>query len=384
MRNVWEARNPSYPTAFEGQVILEHASHGTVVKGVEAEAFHVSISNKGEEFDERMHMGGLSFKSEGTPLNETWTIEMEGLWLRALNPLRESLRFSHPLVMDPPWRRSFINWILPGAGLVDGKITIHKAKGGSCHGAIEVSNARGYGEITLPFIGVVDSLNLIDTLKLRCDGQQFHLASTGFRSFNDKLAGQISLVAGQLNLKASLQSPLQYEFSSQSINNHYLEVTGGELNSELHLFGPVTGLEGWINLTVSGVRSDIRGPFAFLIENSTTYLPPLKAQVQLASELSTQDFDFQVWGSLQAEAGESNLAVAGPLTPNLNLRSTTLKVAPRDWLPPTVSTYNLGLPYQPYEGQITVTQSATGKPRFSACLQETPIFLQQAGIKVCD
>ena len=305
-------QQPDLAVTLEGRVALGHARHGTVAEG-EA-LFH--------------NNGRLSFHSQGTPLSATWEAhgEADGLQLAVLRPF----------LVDSPWQGL--------SGRVDGKMAFNKAEDGSCHGAIEAGNLQ------LPISGPdwVEQLG-IDTLKLHCHGQRIELAGSGFHG--GELAGQLegSLdLDGQLNLNASLVGPLPPAWNSV--------VAGGELNSELHLFGPVTALEGRIDLTIADWW---RRESTVEAMTPDQLLPPLKAQVQLASEWRSSAQDFQLWGSLQTEAGKSNLAVTGQLVPNLHLQSTTLNVAPREWFSPFLA--DLLFPPQPYEGQVAVKQTAAGQ-----------------------
>ena len=299
---------------LEGRVALGHARHGTIAEG-EA-LFHNS--------------GRLSFEIQGTPLSQTWKIHGETDDLQ--------LDVFRPLLVDSPWQGL--------SGQVDGDVTLHWTKDRSCRGDLNLEAKALSGLDWVEELGIEEMG--IDVPKLHCDGDYIQMANSSVHI--GELTGQVQGfldLDGDVDLNASLMGPFPPVLDPV--------IAGGELNSELHLFGPVTALEGQINLTIAGWQHRQSTVEAMTPDQP---LPPLKAQVQLASEWRSAQ-DFQLWGSLEAEAGESDLAVTGHLAPNLHLQSTTLKVAPREWLSHSLA--DALFPPQPYRGHLAVKQTAAGQ-----------------------
>lgn len=312
-------QQPDLALSFEGRAALGHARHGTIADGT------VSF-----------HDGGrLSFNSQGMPLSQAWDVhgEADALQLAVLRPL----------LVDSPLQDL--------SGQVEGEMTLHWSKDRSCRGELNITATSLSGldwaeELGLEELGIAIP-------KLHCDGDRIQLDGSSVQI--GELTGQVKGfgdLEGDVNLNASLMGPLPPMLDPV--------IVGGELNSELHLFGPVTALEGQINLTVAGWRRQ-----QSTIETMTPeqqLLPALEAQVQLASQWRPSVQDFQLGGSLQAQAGDSNLAVTGQwlsTTNALQLESTTLKVAPREWLSPSLA--DALFPPQPYEGEVAVEQTAAGQ-----------------------
>ena len=334
-------QQPHLVLTAQGRVALGHARHGTVAEG-EA-LFHNS--------------GRLSFKSQGTPLSQPWKIhgEADDLQLAVLRPL----------LVDSPLRNL--------SGQVDGDMTLHWTEDRSCRGDVKLTAKALSGLDWAEELGIQELG--IDIPTLHCDGDHIQLASGSVRV--GKLTGQVQgLLAldgdGDVNLNASLMGPLPPALNPV--------VVGGELDSELHFFGSLTALESRINLNIDGWQR--RQSTVETITPEQQLLPPLEAQVQLASQWWPSVQDFQLGGSLQAQAGDSNLAVTGQWSPNANalqLESTTLNVAPREWLSPALA--DALFPPQPYEGHVAVDQTAAGQAlrlRLHNPQLEEPLSLQLA------
>ena len=312
-------QRPDLALTFEGQVAIGHARHGTVADGT------VSFHDGGQ----------LSFNSQGTPLSQGWDIhgEADALQLAVLRPL----------LVDSPLQDL--------SGQVEGEMTLHWSKDRSCYGELNITATTLSGLDWAEDLGVEELGIAIP--KLHCDGDRIQL--DGSRVQIGELTGQVKGfwdLEGDVNLNASLMGPFPPMLDPV--------IVGGELNSELHLFGPVTALEGQINLTVAGWRR--RQSTIETMTPEQRLLPALEAQVQLASRWRPSVQDFQLGGSLQAQAGDSNLAVTGQWLSNTNalqLESTTLKVAPREWLSPRLA--DALFPLQPYEGEVAVEQTAAGQ-----------------------
>ena len=312
-------QRPDLALTLEGRAALGHARHGTIADGT------VSFQDGGQ----------LSFNSQGTPLSQTWDIhgEADALQLAVLRPL-----LGDSLLQDL-------------SGQVEGEMTLHWSKDRSCRGELNITATSLSGpdwaeELGLEELGIA-------VPKLHCDGDRIQLDDSSVHI--GELTGQVKGfwdLEGDVNLNASLMGPFPPMLDPV--------IVGGELNSELHLFGPVTALEGQINLTVAGWRR--RQSTIETMTPEQQLLPALEAQVQLASRWRPSVQDFQLGGSLHAQAGDSNLAVTGQwlsTTNALQLESTTLKVAPREWLSPGLA--DALFPPQPYEGQVAVEQTAAGQ-----------------------
>lgn len=313
-------QRPDLALTFEGQAALGHARHGTVADGT------VSFHDGGQ----------LSFNSQGTPLSQAWDIHSEADALQ--------LAVLRPLLGDSPLQDL--------SGQVEGEMTLHWSKDRSCHGELNITATSLSGPDWAEELGIAELGIAIP--KLHCDGDRIRLPGSSSVHIGE-LAGQVKgfwNLDGDVNLNASLMGPFPPMLAPV--------IVGGELNSELHLFGPVTGLEGQINLTVAGWQR--RQSTIETMTPDQQLLPPLEAQVQLASQWRPSVQDFQLGGSLQAQAGDSNLAVTGQwlsTTNALQLESTTLNVAPREWLSPRLA--DALFPSQPYEGQMAVEQTAAGQ-----------------------
>ena len=315
-------QQPDLALTLEGRAALGHARHGTVADGT------VSFSDGG---------GRLSFNSQGTPLSQTWDLqgEVDALQLALLSPL---------LAGSP---------LQDLSGQVDGGMTLRWSEDRSCRGDLTLTAKALSGLDWAEELGIQELG--IDIPALRCDGDRIQLVGSGVHV--GELTGQVQGflgLDGDVNLNASLMGPLPPVLDPV--------VVGGELNSELHLFGPVTGLEGQVNLTVAGWQ--LRQPTVETMTPEQKLLPRLEVQAQLASQWRPSVQDFQLGGSLQAQAGDSNLAVTGQWSPNANasalqLESTTLNLAPRDWLSPALA--DVLFPLQPYAGEVAVEQTAAGQ-----------------------
>ncbi len=312
-------QRPDLALTLEGRAALGHARHEMIAEGT------VSFQDGGQ----------LSFNSQGTPLSQTWDVhgEADALQLAVLRPL----------LGDSPLQDL--------SGQVEGEMTLHWSQDRSCHGELNITATTLSGldwaeELGLKKLGVAIP-------KLHCDGDRIQLDGSSVHI--GELTGQVQgfwNLEGDVNLNASLMGPFPPMLAPV--------IVGGELNSELHLFGPVTALEGQINLTVAGWQR--RQSTIETMTPEQQLLPPLEAQVQLASRWRPSVQDFQLGGSLQAQAGDSNLAVTGQwlsTTNALQLESTTLNVAPREWLSPRLA--DALFPPQPYEGQVAVEQTAAGQ-----------------------
>ena len=311
---------PDLALTLEGRATFGHARRGIVADGT------VSFPDGGGQF---------SFHSQGIPLGQAWDLqgEVDALQLALLRPL----------LADSPLQDL--------SGQVDGEMTLRWSEDRSCRGGVKLTAQALSGLDWAEALGLQELG--IDIPTLHCDGDRIQWAGSSVRI--GEIAGQVQgfvELDGDVNLNASLTGPLPPVLEPV--------VVGGELDSELHIFGPVTALEGRISLAVAGWQRQQSTIEAMTPEQQL--LPPLEAQVQLASQWRPPVQDVQIGGSLQAQAGDSNLAVTGQWSPKANalhLESTTLKLAPRDWLGPALA--DALFPPQPYEGEVAVEQAAAGQ-----------------------
>ncbi|MYF36646.1 MAG: hypothetical protein F4226_07670 [Synechococcus sp. SB0678_bin_12] len=333
-------QQPDLALTLEGRAALGHARRGIVADGT------VSFPDGGGQF---------SFNSQGVPLGRAWDLqgEVDALQLALLRPL----------LADSPLQDL--------SGRVDGEMTLRWSEDRSCRGGLKLTAQALGGPDWSEALGLQE-LGL-DIPTLHCEGDRIRWAGSSVRI--GEIAGQVQgfvELDGDVNLNARLTGPLPPVLEPV--------VVGGELDSELHLFGPVTALEGRINLAVAGWQRQ-----QSTIKTTTPgqhLLPPLEAQAQLASRWRPSVQEVQLGGSLQARAGDSNLAVTGQWSSQANalqLESTTLKVAPRDWLGPALA--DVLFPPQPYEGEVAVEQGAAGQTlrlQLHGLQREDPLALNLA------
>ncbi|SAY38809.1 translocation/assembly module TamB domain-containing protein [Candidatus Synechococcus spongiarum] len=297
---------PDLMGAFVGRVAFGHHQHGMVIKG------RLDLASQG---------GTLSLDSHGIPLGESWSAQgvARGIRLDDLSPL---------LLAGTP-----------GAGLsgqVDGDVTVRNwnSQDGACRGAVVLNNLQ------LPLQGMDPTGELAtlhaDPLSLRCDGRRLRLLPGTFNM--GTLAGQVQGSLGldqHLDLQASVSGPLPPPLAS----------LGGTATADLRLLGPLTAPESRIQLTIT----DWHGPsHAADVAVDSRPFPTLTAQ--LTSHWRSDGDQPQLRASLQAQAGNSQVVMAGQLTPTLQLQSSTINLQPRDWLKADF------WPDQPYIGSLTVAQ----------------------------
>ncbi|MXZ82978.1 MAG: hypothetical protein F4Z10_04695 [Synechococcus sp. SB0666_bin_14] len=291
--------SPDLVGFFVGQVAFGHLRHDMVIKG------RLDLASEG---------GALSLRSHGVPLDKSWSAQgvAHGIQLDGLSPL---------LLADTP-----------GAGLsgqVDGAVTVRNwnAQDGTCRGAVVFNNLQ------LPLQGMDPTGELgtlhADPLSLSCDGGRLRLLPGTFNVGD--VTGQVQGSLGldqHLELQANISGPLPSPLAS----------LGGAATADLQLLGPLTRPESRIHLTIADVAVDSR------------LLPTLTAQ--LTSHWRSDEEQHQLWASLDLQAGGSHMAMAGQLTPTVQLQSSTINLQPRDWL------NNADFwPDQPYTGSLTVAQA---------------------------
>ena len=305
-----DADAPSAPDlmgAFVGQMALGHPRHDMVIEG------QLDLASEG---------GTLSLRSHGVPLSESWSAQgvARGIQLDDLSPL---------LLAGTP-----------GAGLsgqVDGAMTVRNgnSQDGTCRGAMVFNNLQ----LPLQGMGLTgESATLhADPLSLRCDGRHLRLLPGAFNV--GTLTGQVQGSLGldqHLDLQANVSGPLPPPLAS----------LGGAATADLQLLGPLRAPESRIHLTITDWHGPSHAPDVAV---DSRPFPTLTAQ--LASHWRSDGEQRQLWASLQAQAGNSHVVMAGQLTPMLQLQSSTINLQPRDWL-------NADLwPDQPYTGSLTVAQA---------------------------
>ena len=296
---------PDFTGSFAGQVAFGHSRHGLVIQG------KLDLASGGR----------LSLQSRGVPLSESWSahgvaraIRLEGL---------------APLLADTPGEHL--------SGQVDGAMTVRNNQDSPCRGSLVFKNLQ----LPLQQIDPTGEMGAVrfDPLPLRCDGPRLQLAPTDFHV--DAMKGQVQGSLGldrHLDLQAGLRGPLPSP----------LAPLAGAATANLQLLGPLTAPEAKLNLTLTdwGAPSDAgAAPRSF---------PPLT--LQLASHWRSAQEQRQLRASLQAQAGDSRVVMAGQLTPALHLQSSAIRLQPRDWLNPDL------WPDQPYTGSLTVAQTGGDTP----------------------
>ena len=291
---------PDLMGTFAGHVAFGHGQHEMVIKG------RLDLASG----------GSLSLRSRGVPLSNAWTIQgvARGIQLDGLSALLADT---------------------PGEGLsgqVDGAMTVGSSQDSMCHGSVVFNNLQ----LPLPGIDPTGELGALrfDPLSLGCDGHHLQLPPSDFNV--GTLAGQVQGSLGldrQLDLQANLQGPLPPPLAS----------LGGNGTVDLRLLGPLTAPESQVHLTIA----DWRAPS----DAAVAPQPFPTLTLQLASQWRSTGEQHQLWASLQAQAGGSQVVMAGQLTPTLELRTSTINLQPRDWLSPDL------WPDQPYTGSLTVAQA---------------------------
>lgn len=305
----WQPANTDAPPApdlvgaFVGQVAFGHPQHNMVIKG------RLDLASGGR----------LSLRSRGVPLSRSWTAHgaARGIQLDGLSPL---------LLANTPGEDL--------SGQVDGAMTVRNwnAQDVTCHGSVVFNNLR----LPLQEIDPTGELGALhaDPLSLHCDGDHLQLLPSDFNvgAWTGQVQGSLGLDQ-RLDLQASLSGPLPSPLAS----------LGGTATADLRLLGPLTTPESKIHLTVT----DWHAPSDAAVASRP--FPTLTGQ--LASHWRSDEGQHQLWTSLQAQAGNSYVAMAGQLVPTLHLQSSTINLQPRDWL-------NAGfLPDQPYTGSLTVART---------------------------
>ena len=301
---------PDLMGAFVGQMALGHPRHDMVIEG------QLDLASEG---------GTLSLRSHGVPLGKSWSAQgvARGIRLDDLSPL--------------------VLAGTPGAGLsgqVDGAMTVRNwnSQDGTCRGAVVFNNLQ------LPLQGLDPTGELgaldFDPLSLRCDGRHLRLLPGTFNV--GTLTGQVQGSLGldqHLDLQANVSGPLPPPLAS----------LGGTAAADLRLLGPLTVPESRIHLTVTDWHGPSHASDASGGAVDSRPFPTLTAQ--LTSHWRSDGEQHQLWASLQAQAGDSHVVMAGQLTPTLQLQSSTVSLQPRDWL-------NADFwPDQPYTGFLAVAQA---------------------------
>ncbi|MYK07564.1 MAG: hypothetical protein F4040_07685 [Synechococcus sp. SB0670_bin_20] len=300
--------SPDLMGAFVGRMALGHRQHDLVIKG------QLDLASGGR----------LSVASRGVPLSESWVIhgKAHGVQLDGLNPL----------LANTPAE------VLAGlSGQVDGAVTVRTSQDSPCRGAVV------FNDLQLPLQRIDPTGELGEVrfgpLSLGCDGRHLQLSPSGFHvgALTGQVQGSLGLVPDQpLDLRATVDGPLPPPLAS----------LGGNAAADLRLLGPLTAPESQVRLTIT----DWRTPAAAAADAQP--LPPLT--LQLASQWRSAEEQRQLWASLQAQAGASQVVMAGQLTPMLHLQSSAVTLQPRDWLPPDL------WPDQPYTGSLTMAMDQAG------------------------
>ncbi len=312
----WQSVDADAPPApdlmgdFVGQLAFGHPRHDMVIEG------QLDLASEG---------GTLSLRSHGVPLGKSWSAQgvARGIRLDDLSPL---------LLAGTP-----------GAGLsgqVDGAMEVRNwnSQDGTCRGDVVFNNLQ------LPLQGMDPTGELgaldFDPLSLRCDGRHLRLLPGTFNV--GTLIGQVQGSLGldqHLDLHANVSGPLPPPLTS----------LGGTATVDLQLLGPLTVPESRIHLTVTDWHGP--SPASDASDGVVDSRPFPTLTAQLTSHWRSDGEQHQLWASLQAQAGNSHVVMAGQLTPTLQLQSSTVSLQPRDWL-------NADFwPEQPYTGFLTVAQA---------------------------
>ena len=300
-----DAPPPDLTGTFVGQMALGHPQHDMVIQG------RLDLASG----------GGLSLQSRGVPLDDRWTVQgvARGIQLDGLGALLANT---------------------PGEGLsgqVDGALTLGSSQDGACQGSLVFSNLQFPLPGTTDLTGELGGLRF-DPLSLDCDGPRLRLSPGDFTM--GPLAGQVQGSLGldqHLDLQASLHGPLPPPLAS----------LGGTVAADLRLLGPLTAPESQVHLTIA----DWQAPG----DAAVAPQPFPTLTLQWASRWHSAEEGQQLWASLEAQAGDSQVVVSGQLTPALQLQSSTINLQPRDWLASDL------WPDQPTTGSLTVAQ-AGGSP----------------------
>ena len=301
---------PDLAGAFVGTVAFGHLQYDTVIKG------RLDLASEG---------GTLSLQSHGVPLSRSWTAHgvAREIRLDGLSPL---------LLANTPGEGL--------SGQVDGAMTVRNwnAQDGTCRGSVTFNNLQ------LPLQGIDPTGKLgalhFDPLSLRCDGDRLRLLPGDFNvgAWTGRVQGSLGLDQ-HLELQADVSGPLPSPLAS----------LGGTATADLQLLGPLTAPESRIHLTVTDWHAPSDATDATDAAVASRPLPTLTAQ--LASHWRFEEEQHQLRASLQAQAGNSHVVMAGQLTPTLQLQSSTVSLQPRDWL-------NADFwPDQPYTGSLTVARA---------------------------
>ena len=295
---------------FVGQVAFGHPRHDMVIEG------QLDLASEG---------GALSLRSHGFPLGKSWSAQgvARGIRLDDLSPL---------LPADTP--------VAGLSGQVDGAMEVRNwtSQDGTCRGDVVFNNLQ------LPLQGMDSTGELgaldFDPLSLRCDGRHLRLLPGTFNV--GTLTGQVQGSLGldqHLDLHANVSGPLPPPLTS----------LGGTATVDLQLLGPLKVPEIRGHLTVTDWHGPSHASDASDGAVDSRPFPTLTAQ--LTSHWRSDGEQRQLWASLQAQAGNSHVAMAGQLTPTLQLQSSTVSLQPRDWL-------NADFwPDQPYTGFLAVAQA---------------------------
>ena len=304
---------PDLMAEFVGQVALGHFQHNMIIKG------KLDLASGGR----------LSVRSRGVPLSKSWMVHgvAHGIQLDGLNPL---------LAHTPGEALSLASGL---SGQVDGAITVGNSQDSPCRSSLVFKNLQ----LPLPRIGPTGELGPLrfDPLSLRCDGRHLQLSPSDFHmgALTGQVQGSLGLDLHQpLDLQAHLNGPLPPPLAS----------LGGAVTANLRLLGPLTTPESQVQLTIADWYGPSGGSDGAVVAQP---FPPLT--LQLASQWRSAEGQQQLWASLQAQAGASQVVAAGQLTPMLQLHSSAITLQPRDWLSPDL------WPDQPYTGSFTVAAAGT-------------------------
>ena len=309
---------PDLVGTFMGQVAFGHPQHDMVIQG------QLDLASGGR----------LSLRSSGVPLGESWTAHgmARGIQLGKLSPL---------LLAGTPGEGL--------SGQVDGAMTVENwsTQDGTCRGAVVLNNLQ----LPLPGMDPTGELATLqaDSLSLRCDGRRLQLLPGAFNlgALQGQAHGSLGLNQ-HLNLQAHLHGPLPPPLTQ----------LGGTTTADLHLLGPLTRPESHLHLTIEDWRLPSRPAAAAA---ASPPLPPLT--LQLASHWRSDAEQHQLQASLNLQAGTSQVAMAGQLTPTLHLQSSAVTLQPQEWLHGDL------WPDQPYTGALTVTRSAGATPQVNLQLR---------------
>lgn len=300
--------SPDLTGTFVGRMAVGHGRRQMVIKG------QLALASGGR----------LSVESLGIPLDESWTIHgrAQGVQLDGLNPL---------LANTPGEALAGLS------GQVDGAVTLGNARDSPCRGSLVFNNLQ----LPLQRIDPTGALGAMGfgSLSLGCDGRRLQLSPSDFHvgGLTGRVQGSLGLDPDQLlDLRATVGGPLPPPLAS----------LGGAVTGDLRLLGPLTAPESQVSLTIADWRAPGADPAA------GQPWPPLTLQV--ASQWRSVEEQQQLRASLQAQAGASQVVMAGQLAPLLNLQSSAVTLQPRDWLPPDL------WPDQPYTGSFTVATDQAG------------------------